>query len=41
MESSSVHGLLKTVSHVVLLLMLLAIGYGAYISMSHWSGIGV
>jgi hypothetical protein len=32
---------LRIVSFVVLLVMLVAIGYAGWISLSHWSGIGV
>lgn len=41
MEHSAPHGLLKTVSYIVLLLMVIALAYSAYISVSHWDGIGV
>lgn len=34
-------GPLKAFSHVVLLLMLLAIVYAAYIAVKYWSGINV
>ena len=32
---------LRVVSHVILLLMIVAIGYAAYIAISYWTGIGV
>jgi hypothetical protein len=32
---------LKIVGYVILLLMLAAIGWGAYITLTHWAGIGV
>lgn len=35
------HGPLKLLSYVVVLLMLVAILYGGYISLKYWSGIGV
>lgn len=35
------HGPLKVLSYVVVLLMVVAVLYVAYISMTHWSGIGV
>lgn len=35
------HGPLKLVSYAVVLLMASAVLYVAYISMTHWSGIGV
>ncbi|MDF3030733.1 MAG: hypothetical protein K0R03_1291 [Moraxellaceae bacterium] len=41
MERSVPHGLLKAFSYVILLLMVIALGYSAYISISHWDGIGV
>lgn len=41
MPTDSLHGFLKILSYLVLLLMLVAIGYGSYISISYWSGIGV
>ena len=31
----------KVISYVVLAAMIGAIGYAAYISLTHWSGIGV
>jgi hypothetical protein len=34
-------GLLKIVALVILLLMLLAMVWAAYVSVAHWSGIGV
>ena len=35
------HGLLKLVSYLIVLLMILSVLYAAYISLTHWSGIGV
>jgi hypothetical protein len=32
---------IKFVGYFVLALMLLAIGWGAYITLTHWTGIGV
>jgi hypothetical protein len=32
---------IRVVSHVILLLMLAAIGYAAYIAIIYWTGIGV
>lgn len=36
-----VHGPLKLVSFVIVLLMALAVLYAAYISVTYWTGIGV
>jgi hypothetical protein len=36
-----VHGPLKLVSYVIVLLMALAVLYAAYISVTYWTGIGV
>lgn len=41
MHGAQFHGPLKVVSYLVLLLMLGAIGWGAYITLIHWAGIGV
>jgi hypothetical protein len=41
MQSAALYGLLKAVSLAILLLMLAAIGYGGFISLKYWSGIGV
>jgi hypothetical protein len=41
MSASGPHSILKLVSLVVVVLMLGAIGYAGYISLVHWSGIGV
>jgi hypothetical protein len=35
------HGPLKLVSYVIVLLMALSVAYGAYISVTYWTGIGV
>lgn len=35
------HGPLKLLSYVVILLMLIAMAYSGYISIEYWSGIGV
>jgi hypothetical protein len=35
------HGPLKIFSYVIILLMLLALLYSAFISIKYWSGIGV
>jgi hypothetical protein len=32
---------IKIVGYVILLLMLIAIGYAAYITLKYWAGIGV
>jgi hypothetical protein len=41
MSSSLPHTILKLVSILVVVLMIVAIGYAAYISFVHWHGIGV
>jgi hypothetical protein len=41
MQASTSHALLRTVSFVILVLMIGAIIYAAYISAAYWSGIGV
>jgi hypothetical protein len=41
MKGESFFTPLKIVSFVVLLAMMAAIAYGAWISLTHWSGIGV
>ena len=41
MHGAQFHTPLKLVAIVVLLLMLAAIGWGAYVTLTHWSGIGV
>ena len=38
---SAYYAPIRIVSYVILLLMLAAIGYSAYISILHWDGIGV
>lgn len=35
------HGPLKLVSYVIILLMLVALLYAGYISVKYWAGIGV
>jgi hypothetical protein len=35
------HGSLKLLSYVIVLLMAVAVLYAAYISVTYWSGIGV
>ena len=35
------HGPLKLVSYLIVLLMALAVLYAAYIAVTYWSGIGV
>lgn len=40
-QESSMHGPLKLLSYVVILLMLIAMVYSGYISIEYWSGIGV
>jgi hypothetical protein len=39
--SGRFHGPLKAAAVAVLVLMALAMGWGAYVSLTHWSGIGV
>lgn len=41
MNMQTTHNLLRAVSLIVLILMLLAIVYSAWISLTYWSGIGV
>lgn len=41
MDPHTLHGPLQAVALVVLLLMLAALLYSGYISVTHWSGIGV
>ncbi len=41
MRSAALYGSLKIVGYVVLAAMLASILYAAYISLTHWSGIGV
>jgi hypothetical protein len=41
MNTETLHGPLKAFAIVVLALMLLALLYSGYISITHWSGIGV
>ncbi|MGE5450735.1 MAG: hypothetical protein ACM3VZ_02675 [Acidobacteriota bacterium] len=41
MNPQSLHGPLKAVALLVLLLVLLSLLYAAYIAISHWNGIGV
>lgn len=41
MQESAAHGALKAVSYVVMALMVVAVIYAAYISVTHWHGIGV
>jgi hypothetical protein len=40
-EPTKGYGPLKAAAAVVLALMALAMGWGAYVSMAHWAGIGV
>lgn len=40
-EPTKGHGPLKAAAVAVLALMGLAMGWGAYVSMAHWAGIGV
>jgi hypothetical protein len=35
------HGLLKLVGYVIVVLMAVAVAYAAYISVGYWHGIGV
>lgn len=39
--SDNTHRLLKAASYAVVMLMVVAIGYAAYISIRYWGGIGV
>jgi hypothetical protein len=41
MHGAQFHTPIKVVSYLVLLLMVAAIGWGAYIALKHWAGIGV
>ncbi len=41
MHGAQFHTPMKVVSYVVLLLMAAGIGWGAYITLKHWAGIGV
>jgi hypothetical protein len=41
MDAQSLYGLVKALALVILLLMLVALLYTGYISISHWEGIGV
>jgi hypothetical protein len=41
MDPHTLHGPLKAVALVVLLLMLLTLIYTGYVAITHWSGIGV
>lgn len=41
MDEQTLHGPMKVVALVVLLLMAVAMVYAAYISVAHWTGIGV
>lgn len=41
MDPNSLYGPLKAVAMVVLLLMLVALLYSGYMSITHWAGIGV
>lgn len=41
MDVKLAHGVLRAVHYLVLLLMLAAIAYAAWISIEYWSGIGV
>ncbi|HJU71490.1 MAG TPA: hypothetical protein VJ603_06560 [Paucimonas sp.] len=41
MQDTSLYGILKLVSLLVMLLMLAAICYAGYISIKYWAGIGV
>jgi hypothetical protein len=41
MQSARFHTPMKMVGYVVLLLMAAAIVWGAYITLTHWAGIGV
>jgi hypothetical protein len=36
-----VHRLLALVSYLIVVLMAVAVGYAAYISVTYWTGIGV
>ncbi|MFZ5519808.1 MAG: hypothetical protein ACOZD0_01245 [Pseudomonadota bacterium] len=41
MQAHAVHGVLKIVSALILLLMLVAVVYAGGIALTYWSGIGV
>lgn len=41
MDTASLHGLLRIVSHVVVALMGVAIAYGGWTAIRYWGGIGV
>jgi hypothetical protein len=41
MENNGMYGTMRIVSYVVLLAMVGAFVYVAYITLSHWTGIGV
>ena len=41
MDSHSLHGPVKIVSLVVLLLLLASVLYAGYIAVTYWTGIGV
>jgi hypothetical protein len=41
MDAQSLYGPVKALALVILLLMLVALLYAGYISISHWEGIGV
>lgn len=41
MQASTLYQTLKTVSYVVLVLGVGAMGYAAFIAIKYWSGIGV
>lgn len=41
MHGAQFHTSIRVVSYVVLLLLAAAIGWGAYITLKHWTGIGV
>ena len=41
MHISAIYTPIKVLSFAVILLMFVAIGYAAYISIRYWSGIGV
>ncbi len=40
-STSAAHSIFKWVGIIVVVLMVVAIGYAAYISFAHWGGIGV
>ncbi len=41
MHGARFHAPMKVLGYVVLLLMAAAIGWGGYITLKHWAGIGV